>query len=203
MLTWAAIMTGQRELALQHARTMVAEMPEADIQDFAAFAEGMLATPIEVLVRFGRWDEVLAEPDFPHDWQPLARAMRLGARGIALAAKGETQKARAEMAAYLAATKKVPADHVMLNNSGEAIFAILTPMLDGEILIREGKLEEGLAQLRAAIKAEDALKYDEPPGWVIPVRHSLGAALMQRGRFAEAEPVYREDLKRLPDHGWP
>lgn len=202
MLTWAAIMTGQRDLALQHARTMVKEMPNADIQDFAAVAEGMLATPLEVLVRFGRWDEVLAEPDFPHEWQSLARAMRLGARGIAFAAKGDPAKARTEMAAYLAATKKVPADHVMLNNTAEAIFAIVTPMLEGEILVREGKLEAALERLRAAIKAEDALKYDEPPGWMIPVRHALGAVLMQRGRFAEAEAVYRDDLKRLPDNGW-
>jgi tetratricopeptide (TPR) repeat protein len=202
MLTWAAMMTGQSELALKHARTMVAEMPDKDIEEFAFIAEGMLAMPFEVMVRFGRWDDILKEPDFPHDWQPLAKALRLGARGIAYAAKGDTQKARAEMAAYLAATKKVPADHVMLNNTAEAIFAIMTPMLEGEILVREGKLEPALAQLRAAIKAEDALKYDEPPGWVIPVRHALGATLMQRGRFAEAEAVYREDLKRLSNNGW-
>ena len=56
--------------------------------------------------------------------------------------------------------------------------------------------------MREAIKLEDALHYDEPPGWMIPVRHSLGATLMQNGRFAEAEQVYREDLKRLPDNGW-
>ncbi len=202
MLTWAAVMTGQRELALRHARTMVAEMPAADLQEFAGYAEGMLATPLEVLVRFGRWDDVLAEPDFAEDWKPLARAMRLGARGIAYAAKGETQKARAEMALYLEAAKKVPADHMMTANTAEAIFGVLTPMLEGEILIREGKLDAGLAQLRVAIKAEDALKYDEPPGWIIPVRHALGAALMQRGRFAEAEEVYREDLRRLPNNGW-
>lgn len=202
MLSWAAIMTGQSELALQHARTMVAEMPAKEIEEFASLAEGMLAAPLEVMVRFGRWDDILAEPDFPHDWQPLAKALRLGARGIAYAAKGETPQARTELAAYLAAAKKVPADHVMLNNSAEAIFAIMTPMLEGEILVREGQLAEGLAQLQAAIKAEDALKYDEPPGWLIPVRHALGAVLMQRGRFAEAEQVYRDDLARLPANGW-
>jgi tetratricopeptide (TPR) repeat protein len=202
MLTWAAIMTGQRNLALKHARTMVAEMPDADVADFAAFADGMLATPLEVMVRFGLWDDVLAEPDFREEWKSLARAMRLGVRGIALAAKGEPQKARTEMAAYLAAIKKVPADHVVLNNSAEAIFAILTPMLEGEILVRERKLDEGLAKLREAVKAEDALKYDEPPGWVIPVRHSLGATLMNAGRLAEAAQVYRDDLKRLPENGW-
>ena len=75
-------------------------------------------------------------------------------------------------------------------------------MTEGEILIRENKLDAGIAELREAIKLEDALKYDEPPGWLIPIRHSLGATLMQNGRYAEAEQVYREDLARLPDNGW-
>ena len=75
-------------------------------------------------------------------------------------------------------------------------------MTEGEILMRENKLDAGIAELREAIKLEDALNYDEPPGWLIPVRHSLGATLMQNGRFAEAEQVYREDLARLPDNGW-
>ena len=74
--------------------------------------------------------------------------------------------------------------------------------MEGEILIREGKLQEGSAELRAAVKQEDALKYDEPPGWLIPVRHSLGASLMQAGRFAEAEELYRDDLVRSPENGW-
>ena len=69
-------------------------------------------------------------------------------------------------------------------------------------LIREGKLDEGLSQLRSAINAEDALRYDEPPGWILPVRHSLGANLMQAGRYSEAEQVYRDDLARLPENGW-
>jgi hypothetical protein len=48
----------------------------------------------------------------------------------------------------------------------------------------------------------DALKYDEPPSWMIPLRHTIGANLMHAGRFAEAEQVYRDDLKRLPENGW-
>ncbi len=52
------------------------------------------------------------------------------------------------------------------------------------------------------MKAEDALRYSEPPGWILPARHSLGAALMRERRFAEAEQVYREDLARLPENGW-
>ena len=75
-------------------------------------------------------------------------------------------------------------------------------MMEGEILVAEGRIDDGTAALRAAVMAEDALKYDEPPGWLIPVRHSLGAVLMRAGRFADAEEVYREDLKRIPDNGW-
>ena len=72
----------------------------------------------------------------------------------------------------------------------------------GEILVREGKLDEGLAQLRAAVAAEDQLHYDEPPGWLIPVRHSLGAVLMAHQRYAESEQVYRDDLAHVPGNGW-
>jgi tetratricopeptide (TPR) repeat protein len=75
-------------------------------------------------------------------------------------------------------------------------------MLEGEILIAEGKLDDGLAQLQTGLQLEDALKYDEPPAWMIPLRHSIGANLMKAGRFAEAEQIYREDLRRLPDNGW-
>ena len=82
------------------------------------------------------------------------------------------------------------------------MLALTARMVEGEILIREDKLDAGIAELREAIKLEDALNYDEPPGWLIPVRHSLGATLMQNGRYAEAEQVYREDLARLPENGW-
>ena len=80
--------------------------------------------------------------------------------------------------------------------------AVAAHMVEGEILVRENRLDAGIAELQRAIQLEDALAYDEPPGWLIPVRHSLGATLMQNGRYAEAEQVYREDLKRLPGNGW-
>jgi hypothetical protein len=75
-------------------------------------------------------------------------------------------------------------------------------MLAGEILYRDGNVEGGLAKLREGVRAEDALHYSEPPGWILPARHSLGAALMREHRFAEAERVYRTDLARLPENGW-
>src|SRR5438270_583960 len=75
-------------------------------------------------------------------------------------------------------------------------------MLEGEIFVAEKNVDAGIAELQTAVKEEDVLKYDEPPAWMIPVRHSLGAVLMKAGRYADAEQVYREDLTRLPDNGW-
>jgi tetratricopeptide (TPR) repeat protein len=201
MLAYAAMMTGQRQLAVEHIRAMVSEMPEEVVKEFATHAEGFVATPYEVLIRFGRWDDILAEPDHP-EFMVFTRAFHHAARGIAYAAKGDVQSARAEQKAFLEASKLVPADDVFGNNPCQALLAVATPMLEGEILIREGKLDEGLSQLRAAVNAEDSLRYDEPPGWILPVRHSLGANLMQAGRYAEAEQVYRADLARLPENGW-
>jgi predicted Zn-dependent protease len=75
-------------------------------------------------------------------------------------------------------------------------------MLEGEILVAEKNLDAGVAELQTAVKEQDALKYDEPPAWMIPIRHSLGAVLIKMRRFAKAEQVYRDDLTRLPDNGW-
>jgi tetratricopeptide (TPR) repeat protein len=201
MLAYAAMMTGQRELAMKHIRAMVAGLPEDFLKENAMMVEGMVAMPYEVMIRFGLWDEILAAPDHP-DFMVFTRAMRLAARGVAHSAKGDVKAARREQAAYLEACKRVPAEETLGNNTGHGILAVATPMLEGEILVREAKVDEAIAKLREAIKAEDILKYDEPPGWILPVRHALGATLIQAGRFGAAEEVYREDLKRLPGNGW-
>ncbi|MGA8476712.1 MAG: hypothetical protein WB696_02015 [Chthoniobacterales bacterium] len=201
MLAYAAMMTGQSDLAIEHIRAMVVGIPMDFIKEHAAVAESFVGLPYEVLVRFGRWDDILAAPDHP-DFMPLTRAMRLAARGIALSAKGDVAAAKVEQQAYLAAVLLVPPEETAGPNTGQAILAIVTPMLAGEILYRDGKVDEGLSKLREAVKAEDALRYSEPPGWILPARHSLGAALMQERRFAEAEQVYRDDLARLPENGW-
>jgi tetratricopeptide (TPR) repeat protein len=201
MLAYAAMMTGQKQLAVQHIRAMVQGIPEEDIKKYAEVVEALCAEPYEVLIRFGLWDEILAEPDHP-EFEVFTRAFRHAARGIAYAAKGDTKSARTEQSAFLEAAKLIPAENKLLNNSCASVLKVVTPMLNGEILVREGDLDGGLAQLREAVAAEDALNYDEPPGWILPVRHSLGANLMQAGRYAEAEQVYRDDLAHLPENGW-
>jgi tetratricopeptide (TPR) repeat protein len=202
MLAYAAMMTGQRKLAVEHIRALVEEIPPDFMQEWALAAEAFAAMPYEVLVRFGMWEEILAEPDHYLDYMPFTKSIRRAARAIAFAARGDVASARAEQRAFVEQAKAVPAETTLGNNSGAGILAVAMPMVEGEILVREGKLDAGFAALREAVEAEDALRYDEPPGWILPVRHALGANLMAHGRHAEAEQVYRDDLARLPNNGW-
>ena len=202
MLAYAAMMTGQRDLAMKHIRAMVAEMPADFLKENVLQAEGNVAMPLEVMVRFGLWNDILTEPEKYTEKMWFTRAFHHAARAIASAAKSSTTNARNEQRIFLELTRLVPKETSLGNNSCEAILGVVTPMAEGEILVAEGKVDRGIEQLRAAIQKEDTLKYDEPPGWLIPVRHSLGAVLMKQQRFAEAEQVYREDLARLPDNGW-
>ena len=198
------MMTGQSELALKHIRQMVAEMPQDFLKENATAAEGFVAMPLEVLVRFGRWDEILREPDNYPDYMPFTRAFhqarardRIRREGRFAEARARSRRALRERAAA-GSEGDYPRQQYRRSDHGRR-----RRMLEGEILVAEGKLDEGLARADGSrAKLEDALKYDEPPGWMIPVRHVIGATLMRAGRFADAEQVYREDLRRLPDNGW-
>jgi tetratricopeptide (TPR) repeat protein len=201
MYAYAAMMSGQSAAAIKAIDEMVARMPDDWKHDFSMIADGFSAMPLEVRMRFGKWDEILAAPE-PPDYLPIARAMRHYARGVALAATGKTAEARAEQKTFETARAAVPATAQFGNNTGPGILTVAANLLEGEITLREGKVDAGLEALRKAVAAEDALRYDEPPDWIQPIRHALGAALLQAGKSAEAESVYREDLRRLPDNGW-
>src|SRR6185503_16509863 len=163
--------------------------------------DGFLATPYELQIRFGKWNDLLAEPE-PRAMFPLARTLRHYARGVAFAALKRPADARTEQKAFLEARGKVPKEATFGNNSAADLLALAEAALEGEILYREGKKDAAFASLREAVKREDALRYSEPPDWIQPIRHTLGAALMDSGRAAEAETVYRDDLKRWPENGW-
>jgi tetratricopeptide (TPR) repeat protein len=203
MLAFAAMMQGESQLALTAVRDMLADVPQdwVALPENAAIADGFVAAPLEVMKRFGQWDEILKEPAPPEIF-PIARAMRHHIRAIAYAAKGETVQARAEQKAFRAAAKKPAKDATFGNNKATDLFAVGDDMLEGEILVREGKLAAGIQALRAAVAREDKLRYSEPPDWVVPVRHALAAFLLKDGQATEAEAVYREDLRRWPDNGW-
>ena len=203
MLLFAAMMKGEQTLALESARGMLAEIPQEWLKndENASFVDGLFAMPAEVMMRFGRWDDLLKEPQ-PADRYPVARTLSLALRGVAFAAKGQVSEARAARQDYQRAVAGIPATASFGNNSAASLFAIGDDLLEGEILLREGRIDDGLAVLRKAVSKEDAMRYNEPPDWIHPVRHALGAALVRAGKHAEAEQVYREDLQRWPDNGW-
>jgi tetratricopeptide (TPR) repeat protein len=201
MRAFAAMMVGRSELALRSVREMVDEFPAEWLEANASWADGWVAMPIEALMRFGKWEEILQEPELP-EYLPLSRALRLYARGVAYAAMSKVDEARAEQAEFHEARALVPEEAIFGNNSAHDLLDVAEALLEGEILYRAGKQDEGFAALREAVRREDALSYDEPPDWIQPVRHALGAALLQSGKWSEAEEVFRTDLERLPGNGW-
>jgi tetratricopeptide (TPR) repeat protein len=201
MLAFAALMRGESRRAIRAIDEMVASVPPDWARQNAALADGALGLPLEIRMRFGRWDEILAAPE-PEAIFPTARALHHAARGTALAATGRAAEARAELEAFHAAERQVPDSTLMVVNKAVDVLGVAEPLLTGEVLYREGKPDEAIAALAEAVRREDALRYAEPPDWIIPARHALGAALMQLGRYAEAERVYREDLERHPENGW-
>lgn len=201
MLAFASMMEGRSEAAIRAARDVVASVPEDYGRQQAALIDAFMAIPYETLNRFGRWDEVLKQPAPPEYW-PITIALWRFARGIAFAAKGEIENAQREQAAFREAAARIPADALVAINKAKDVLAIADQMLAGELAYRQGRIDEAVSHLRAAIKAEDDLMYTEPPEWIQPVRHTLGAVLLEAGRYEEAEQVYREDLARWPENGW-
>jgi tetratricopeptide (TPR) repeat protein len=201
MLSFAAMMLGQKTKAIDAIDTMVSEMPE-DFQVAAApVVDGFFAMPFEVRKRFGLWDDVLALPEVPERF-PLSRALRRAARSVSYAAKGMPHEARAEQSAFYAIRNKIPEDGVFGQSRSRDIAAVAHHLMNGEILYAEGKNDDAIRELREAVRREDMLTYSEPPDWIQPTRHTLGAVLFQMGRYHEAEQVYRDDLKKLPNNGW-
>ncbi len=205
MLAYAAMMSGRSAEALQGMSTITSGIPPEFRKEAVALLDGYYAMPLEVLVRFGKWDDLLATPEFDPDL-PASRALRHAARGVAYAAKGDVAHALEEQAAFRAARARVPDGWVMGQNPMPAIFEVAEHLLAGEILYRQARdaasADQAFVELRKAVAAEDALRYDEPPDWILPTRHALGASLLRSRRFAEAEQVFREDLKKVPGNGW-
>lgn len=152
------------------------------------------------LPRFGRWDDILAATPPPPDFR-LTNATWRFARGVALAAKGNDAGAGVErdsLAAIAAASEGLWFGLA----PGPVIANFALAFLDGERAARAGRVDEAVRLLGHAAALQDSIPYDEPPQWTMTARQSLGAVLLQAGRAAEAEAVYREDLKRFPETGW-
>jgi hypothetical protein len=200
-LAYGAMFDGRRELALQAARDMVRELPLETVRAFPDFLDGFIATPVHVMVRFGLWQELLVEPKPPDDLSVTLAFWHYG-RTVALSALGRVDEAAGELAALRRAFDAVPESRLIGNNPARTVLEIALPMAEGELEYRRGRHERAFALLREAVQRDDGLRYDEPWGWMQPVRHALGALLLEQGRVGEAEAVYREDLRLHPGNGW-
>jgi len=200
-LVYGAMFDGQRQLALDTARELVTEIPPELLADIPDFLEAFVSTPFHVQVRYGLWEEILAEPEAPAD-QPYTTAVRHYARTLAFASLGRVPEAEAEYEALRGTAATVPESRLMFNNSCDQLLRIAVLMAHGEVQYRKGDFDVAFAVLREAVKLDDALNYDEPWGWMQPVRHALGALLLEQAHIEEAEDVFRADLRRHPRNGW-
>lgn len=198
----AAAMSGQSELAIEAARKLVAEVPEAAYAEVPPL-EDFLPMPIMALARFGRWDEVLAEPKPAEQYQYTTGIWHY-ARGLALVRQGDLAEAAAELEQLEAlAAQQGLKDLVLYSFSPAATnLTLAAHTLRGELAGARGDVEAQIAELEQAVAIQDGFAYIEPPVWYYPVRQSLGAALLAAGRHAEAEAVFKEDLRQYPANGW-
>lgn len=201
MLAFAAMMRGQSKVAIEGMDSALTNIPREVLETYAPILDGYLASIYEVRVRFGKWDEILAMKD-PGEKFPVMRTVRHMARSVAWSVKGDAKKARQEQWLFYDARGRVPEGTTIGNNTAADVLRVAELLMNGEILLGEGKIEGSLASLRRAVTAEDRLRYNEPPDWLQPTRHALGAVLVKHSRYAEAERVYRADLKKLPNNGW-
>lgn len=165
------------------------------------FFESFMPTRTLIMVRFGRWDDVLKTAE-PEKSLPVTYALWHWGRAMALAATGKAAEAEAARGAFEAAAKAVPADTGYGQNRAHDVLEIAEHFLGARLASARGDRKAAVALLRKAVEAEDALAYDEPPGWYHPLsRESLGGALLLDGQPAEAEKVFREDLARNRRNG--
>ena len=162
---------------------------------FTMSLEGYYSMKTHVMVRFGRWQEIIDEPlpDDP-DLHLVSTAMLHYAKGIAYATLKQFEEADAEHMRFHASLQRIPRERQFFNNPAHAILAVGAKMLDGELEYHKGNYETAFVHLRESVRLDDNLEYIEPWAWMHPPRHALGALLMEQGHFADAEEVYRDDL---------
>jgi tetratricopeptide (TPR) repeat protein len=200
-LTYAAMMTGQKELALETVLKMETELPAEMLQAFAENADSLSSVRLHVYMRFGMWQELVDFPEYEED-RHVSRAMRAYTRSIALANLLRTDEAREEFARFKELRQEVPSEWTVGSSAADDVLSVAENVALGEILWREGEVEPALDALRTAVDQEHQLLYAEPPGWMIPVRHVLGAILLAADQPVEAQSVYEVDLDEHPGNAW-
>ncbi|CAM9477756.1 unnamed protein product [Ectocarpus fasciculatus] len=228
MAVWAAMFTGQQDVAVETARKLSAMLSPGDenrqavtytfvgiqfmlqgLIPVAIFWEPYTLVKWHAMIRFGMWDEIIAEPrDEDPALYPTGLTTAHYARGIAFASKGLVAEAEEEQAKYLEGMKnpalvgRMVHNNLIVSDEGPCLFKVGEAMLAGEIEYRKGNFETAFEHLREAVRLDTSLVYDEPWGWMVPSRHALGALLLEQGHIQEATEVFRADLKMYPSNMW-
>ncbi|MBD3886344.1 hypothetical protein IFO70_32150 [Phormidium tenue FACHB-886] len=203
-LWYAAVMSGQREVAIEAAQ-QTAELVDQSLIREAGYGtlQHYAVIPLYTYVKFKLWDEILTQPAPAQDLVYPTGVWHF-ARGMAYTAKGQLQQASQELAALQAIAANPALEEVTIwdINTTAHLLQIGSEVLAGELAAKQGNFEAAIAHLQKGVELEDSLNYDEPAPWYSPVRQTLGAVLLQADRPAEAEQVYREDLATYPENGW-
>ncbi len=196
---YGAMFAGRRGTALAAADALAASLPEellrVEVPPMADWLESFVPMRLHVLVRFGLWEDILAEP-LPADSELycVTTALTHYAKAVALAASSQVVEAARERERFAAAVSRVPDTRYLFNNTVQDVLAIAGAMLDGEIEYRACNYDDAWEHLRHAIELDDNLPYDEPWGWMQPTRHAYGALLLEQGEIERALNVYAADL---------
>ncbi len=196
---YGAMFLGQYAPAIRAAEEMIATLGEellrVESPPMADWLEGFIPMKQHVLIRFGKWREILQQA-LPEDRElySVTTAMMRYARAVAHGVLGAVEEADEEARRFDEALARVPDTRYVFNNRCLDILAVAREMMLGEIEYRRGAFEPAFGHLRRAVDLDDNLPYDEPWGWMQPARHALGALLLERGRVEEAAAVYRADL---------
>jgi len=196
---YGAMFAGQYETAITTADQMLATLPEellrVESPPMADWLESFVSVKQHVMVRFGRWHEIIAQ-ELPADQSlfSVTTAMIWYAKAVAHGVLGNVTEAKACAAGFDAALARVQESRYLFNNRCIDILAVAREMMLGEIAYRERLYPEAFEHLRNAVALDDALPYDEPWGWMQPARHALGALMLEQGHVEESLAVYEADL---------
>jgi tetratricopeptide (TPR) repeat protein len=171
---------------------MVRQMPMAEV---------MSPTRYFTEARFGKWDAILKEPAPPADLTFTTGVWHY-ARGLAFLGKNRFADALNEKKKLDEIVAAAPPDRIVGFNSENRLLAMGSATLAGEIDSAQGHHDDAIKHLKDAVAIQDALNYEEPPPWYYPVRETLGMELLADGKTADAEQVFRDDLKQNPENGW-
>jgi tetratricopeptide (TPR) repeat protein len=202
---WAtATLEGDSKTAID-AALKTSQKPPDSLMDVCGYQtlQHFAVIPLYAYVTFGKWEEIINYPS-PQDERPYMQAVWHYARAIAFIAKNNLEKAEAEIAVLeiLRSNKEIEELSIWGINSAGLLVKIAYEVCKGELEAKRKNYPEAIAHLKKAVEYEEQLRYDEPPTWFYPCRQNLGSVLIEAGKYAEAEKVYKENLEEIPDNGW-